>query len=278
MYCGVHLRCVHGPDGELLEITLDQEKYISEISTIQLEETADRSRVLHEKEKTLYRGLIGALSWCTGQTRPDYSYAVCRLSQRSSSPTVSDALQANKTLAHMQERPLKLRHVKLHGPVQMVGYHDSSWGNGENGKTVGGGLWTLTSGCDGKREMFYLINWKSRTLRRVVKSTFAGDTLACSACVDEMFLISNLMREVVGKGMPFTLRADCASLFDHIYLQKAVSEERLLVELSVIKDAIAAGEGTNLEWVPTNSQLADALTNSHYNYKFLTALSNAILP
>ena len=113
----------------------------------------------------------------------------------------------------------------------MVGYHDSSWGNGENGKTVGGWLWTLTSGCDGKRDTFCLINWKLRTLRRVVKSTFAEETLACSACVNEMFLISNWMREVVGKGMPFTLRTDCALLFDHIYLQKAVSEKRLLVEL-----------------------------------------------
>ena len=136
----------------------------------------------------------------------------------------------------------------------------------------------LTSGCDGKREMFCLINWKSRTLRRVVKSTFAGETLACSACVDEMFLISNWMREFVGKGMPVTLQTDCASLFDHIYLQKAVSEKRLLVELSVIKEAIAAGEVTNLKWVPTNSQLADTLTKSGDNYKFLTALSNAILP
>ena len=93
-----------------------------------------------------------------------------------------------------------------------------------------------------------------------------------------MFLISNLMREIVGKGMPVTIRTDCASLLDHIYLQKPVSEKRLLVELSVMKDAIAADEVMNLERVPTNSQLADALTKSGYNYRFLRTLSNAILP
>ena len=35
VYCGVHLQCVHGLDGEKLEITLHQEKYISKISMIQ---------------------------------------------------------------------------------------------------------------------------------------------------------------------------------------------------------------------------------------------------
>ena len=80
-----------------------------------------------------------------------------------------------------------------------------------------------------------------------------------------MFLISNLMHDVTGKRMPVTLRTYCASLFHHIYLQKTVSGKCLLVELSVIKDMIAPANVTNLEWVPTNSQLAEALTKSGYN-------------
>ena len=35
VYCCVHLRCVHGFHGELLEITLYQEKYIAKISMTQ---------------------------------------------------------------------------------------------------------------------------------------------------------------------------------------------------------------------------------------------------
>ena len=168
-------------------------------------------------------------------------------------PPKKDTLQANKTLTHMQKRALKLQYVKLHSPVRMVRYHDSSWGNGENGKTMGGWLWTLTFECDGKRDPFCLIKWKSRTLRRVVKSTFVAETLACSACVDDMFLMSNLMHDVVGIQMQIALRTDCGSFFDHIYLQKAISEKRLLLELSVIKDVIASGKVTNMERVETNS-------------------------
>ena len=125
-------------DGNLIEITLDQQKYIDEIAEIYLEESTDRGRLLNAKETTLDRGLIGALSWCTGQTRPDFSYSLGHLSQRSSKPTVSDALQANKTLQHMRKRSPFIRFPKLSGPVRLIGYHDSSWGNGEEGKTVGG--------------------------------------------------------------------------------------------------------------------------------------------
>ena len=59
-------------------------------------------------------------------------------------------------------------------------------------------------------------------LRRVVQSTFAGETLACSACVDDVFLMSNLIREITGATIPVTLRTDCASLYDHIYKKKAL--------------------------------------------------------
>ena len=278
VYCGARLRCIRDDTGQLIEVTLDQETYIADIPCIVLKENADRSRQLEEHEKTLYRGLIGALSWCTGQTRPDFAFATCRLSQRSSQPTVADALLANKILEQMKRRPIRLRFPKLDGTVRMVGYHDASWGNGEGGKTIGGWIWTLISSCDGKRELFCPINWKSRTLWRVDKSTFAGETLACSACVDDVFLMSNLIREITGATIPVTLRTDCASLHDHIYKKKAVTEKRLMVELAVINDAIQHGEVINLEWVSTNCQLADALTKAGFNYKFYHAISNAIVP
>ena len=278
VFCGVHLECKRDDDGNLVEITLDQQKYIDEIAEISLEESTDRGRLLNMKEITLYCGLIGALSWCTGQTRPDFSYSVCHLSQRSSKPTVSDALQANKTLQHMRKRSLFIRFPKLSGPVRLVGYHDSSWGNGEEGITVGGWLWTIASVGEDKKERFCLINWKSRTLRRVVKSTFAGETLACSACLDDLFLTLNVVTEITKMRVSVTLRTDCASLFDHIYLHKAVSEKRLLIELAVIREAITSGEVTNPEWVATQAQLADALTKSWYSSIFSDSLRNAVLP
>ena len=83
-------------------------------------------------------------------------------------------------------------------PVRLIGYHVASLGNGEDGKTIGGWMFMLVSTCEGKREMFCPLNWRSKTLRRVVKSTFAGETLACSACLDGIFLMTNLVFEIAG--------------------------------------------------------------------------------
>ena len=78
-----------------------------------------------------------------------------------------------------------------------------------------------------------------------MKSTFAPEKLACSACLDILFLLSSLLREMVGTTIRATVRTGCASLFYHIYLQKAVTEKRVLIELAVIRDAIQNGEVTN---------------------------------
>ena len=72
--------------------------------------------------------------------------------------------------------------------------------------------------------------------------------------LDDISLMSNLIREITGATIPVTLRSDRASLYDHIYQKKAVTEKRLMVELAVINDAIRHGEVTNLEWVSTNCQ------------------------
>ena len=91
-----------------------------------------------------------------------------------------------------------------------MGYQDASWGNGKDGKTTGVWIWTLVTECDGKRELFCTLNWRSKSLRRMVKSTFAGETLACSACHDDTFLMTNLIREITGRTISVTLLTDCA--------------------------------------------------------------------
>ena len=45
VFCGVHLECKRDDDGNLNEITLNQQKYIDEIAEIFLEESTDRGRL-----------------------------------------------------------------------------------------------------------------------------------------------------------------------------------------------------------------------------------------
>ena len=57
----------------------------------------------------------------------------------------------------------------------------------------------------------------------------------------------SILLEIVGTTIPTTLRTECASLFDHIYLQKTVTEKGFPTELAVFRYAIANGEVTNLQ-------------------------------
>ena len=91
-------------------------------------------------------------------------------------------------------------------------------------------------------------------------------------------LFSCVICEIAGMLILPTLRTDCAPLYDHIYLQKTVSEKRLLIELVVIRDTIKCGQGSNLEWVSTKEHLGDALTKADYKYKFVDTIAKSLLP
>ena len=91
----------------------------------------------------------------------------------------------------------------------------------------------LTNLCD-----FGIISWRCRTLRRVVKSTVAGETLALSDLLDEMISLQQTLGLVLGWTPRAIARTDCQSLYDYIYRGKNVSEKHLHVELCVIKEMV----------------------------------------
>ena len=85
--------------------------------------------------------------------------------------------------------------------------------------------------------------------------------------MDELFLLKSLFNDTFGRmknknicDSPPTLYTDCRSLYDHVKNRKLpVSEKRLMVELSALSESVENGEVV-LHWVPTDVQLADALT------------------
>ena len=60
--------------------------------------------------------------------------------------------------------------------------------------------------------------------------------------------------------LPIKCIADCKSLLDAIKSNKLVSEKRLRLELSAIKENLSKGHVTHVKWVEANEQLVDCLT------------------
>ena len=66
-------------------------------------------------------------------------------------------------------------------------------------------------------------------------------------------------------------RTYCMSLHDHIVKGKQVSEERLHVELSMLKEVVEKKE-CEIEWVETAEELSDCLTKHMVAHRLLAVM------
>ena len=70
------------------------------------------------------------------------------------------------------------------------------------------------------------MKWHAKQLRRVVRSTFAGETLIASEALDEVIHMAEIW-SVLGKGTVRTLlRTDSRSLYDHVHLKGSCKEKK----------------------------------------------------
>ena len=85
----------------------------------------------------------------------------------------------------------------MEGEVQLIVYCNAAWGNVDSGKTGGGIFIALTTtNPQGENEQFCPVNWHAKQLRRVVRSTFARETLIASAAMDEVIYTAEIWSEL----------------------------------------------------------------------------------
>ena len=122
------------------------------------------------------------------------------------------------------------------------------------------------------------MNWHAKRLRRVVRSTFAGEPLIASGALDEIIYTAEMWSELENGMVRTTLRTDSRSLYDHTHVKGSCKEMRLVVELNALKEALRNGQLSNLEWVETEKQLADRLTKHMTALSMLKTLNSRALP
>ncbi|CAB4022652.1 Hypothetical predicted protein [Paramuricea clavata] len=148
-----------------------------------------------------------------------------------------------------------------------------------NGGSQGGYLVLLV----GESGRFSPIWWNSKKIRRVVRSTLAAETLALAEGIDNSIFLCTLLAELMyGKPyptmFPIECYTDCNSLYEALKSVKSVSEKRLRLDISSIKELIEAKQITSVNWCSTNRQLADSLTKKGASPKVLrNALETGIL-
>ena len=212
------------------------------------------------------------------------------------SPVIGDLLHVNKTLSKIKTSPLCIFYPRL-GDVEkckLYCFSDASLNNLQSGKSAGGFLVCLVNSAGQSCPLF----WKSKTLRRVVRSTLAAETTAMvdvldigyyfSYCLSEMLYcrqsdsLSNRIHNVSSfycdKVLPIVAFTDNESLYRNSYATTMVNEYRLRIDLAIIKQMLEKRELEGIHWLSSGKQLADCLTKQGANpLKLLCALESGKL-
>jgi hypothetical protein len=182
------------------------------------------------------------------------------LSTSTTGATQSEVSRANKVVRRLKSDRVQLvyEHLGDMQNVELVCYADASYGNLRGGASQGGYV-IFMKGTNGK---YSPICWRSRKLKRIAKSTMAAECQALSEGADEVFAIRGFLRELMGTeiNLPIVMRTDNNNLAQSAYSTKMVSDKRLQMDISLLREMLEKEELKAVEWVPTEGQLADCLT------------------
>ena len=263
------------------KITLDQIDFIKSIEPIPI--SRDRQLQNHEKcnesESTSYRQLVGKLNWVANQSRPDICFDVCQLSSTMKGPIVSDLIKANKVLRKIKDSPLVITFPNL-GNIEkgiIKCYSDASLANLPSGNSTGGYVIFLA----GENNLVSPIAWKSKTLRRVVRSTISAEASAMIDALDLSYFISQVLSEILDPNIkienkklsltiPIVAFTDNKSLYRNAHSTTMADEHRLRIDHAAIKQMLSHNELQGFIWVPAEKQLADCLAKQGANPLNLT--------
>lgn len=258
-YVGMDIATVGGV------VQVHQHSYIDNLQPVHLQTTrgVQRDSPLNETERDQLRSKIGQILWVAKQTRPDVMFDTCSLASNIKNATVQSIHEVNKVVRKLKSEKVTLKFQNLgnSNDLSLVVFSDASLGNLPDGGTQGGALIALM----GKSGKFSPLFWQSKKIRRVVRSTLAGETLAMSDGIDNAMFLAMLYSELTtGKAdlnsLPLICVTDNHSLFDAVKSTKQVTEKRLRLEISSIKELLQANKIKEVCWSEAKSQLADCLT------------------
>ena len=132
-----------------------------------------------------------------------------------------------------------------------------------------------------------LLNWHSKRIRRVARSSLAAETLGLSDTVGNgvyrwQWSLFELLPELLFNDpycIPVEVMSDSKSLYGVLHSKKNVSEKCLRIDTVLLKEFIDNKSVTKIHYVPSQNQLANVLTKrTALSRELLNTLSKGVLP
>ncbi|CAE7322055.1 RE2, partial [Symbiodinium sp. CCMP2456] len=278
-YTGAEIR--QHPD---FSIEVTQEAYVDKLEEVCTKPFGKASDFLNEP--TLMRACCGQLAWVANHSRPDQTFLASYLQGIQDKALVSHLDLYNKAVREMKARKVSLRFPSV--PVdrwRLLAITDAGWGVRANGESQGGLLLCL---CDKdvleqKPGKTWVIEWSSKKLRRVVRSSTAAETLAAQNGLDSIEFAQAFLQEVlVGMSprqfqqwVPETqsgLVIDSKSLYDALTRSACSSalamEKRLAIDYAIARACLAERNVLPF-WTNNLQMISDCLTKLRGNKEIL---------
>ena len=260
--------------------SINQIKYIQTLEPIEITEKRKQNQndPLNKSEIKSLRSLIGKLNWVTTQTRPDIAFDLRVLASRMHEGTVKDIVEANKLLKRTKSEEVLIKFPKLKNLEQckLVVYSDSSYANLKDCGSQGARVIFLVD----EENKAALLNWNSKRLRRVVRSTLTSETLALSDAVDTAYMLNHMISQLIfndERKLKIHCMVDSRSLVENVRTSHTLEEKRLLVDMAALRES-KDNEEIEIEWIETKENLANPLTKkSAYTGKLLEVMRNGSL-
>ena len=219
-----------------------------------------------DEQKEMFRTAVGQLTRLAGISRPEISFHVCVAASVSSTATVTDAIHLNKVIKRIRNSVSFITFPSLDfNSISVRVYTDGSFNSLPNGYSQGGQIAFLVD----KHNNSSPIAWNSTKLRRVVRSALAAETLSfCDGCELGQYLYEMFRHINPALKPPVQGFVDSQSLYETLGTVSQVSDRRLRVEVSALRQMIDQGD-IHVNWLPKGKQLADVLTKNTASDKLL---------
>ena len=289
-FCGTQM--TQAMDGSSVSFNL--EKYIHQMKPLTIEKSRKQqpNERVTPREQSQLLGLLGALAWPSFQTQPHLAASVSLAQSASASANISDLLEVNKTLRFAKETANTHLVIRSHGSLHKIRfgmYCDATWATRPDGSSQGGWLIFVANTDEinnGKPFPLTVIDWASKRLTRVCRSSLAAEAQTLAMAVDSLEWLKCLFALMIWPNqrpdnediMKWLGESPCITDARALYdasVSKApgmkLAEKRAAIEIKMSCERMAALAGM-LRWCNSHQQLADGMTKTSARLKLAVEL------
>lgn len=207
-------------------------------------------------QQHLYRGIIGALLYLSGTSRPDIAAATSILSRKNSSPSLRDWNEAKRVLRYIngsKHLVLKLGNDNHHSDNKLIGYADADHAGDLLERKSNSGYVFLYSGA--------LISWACRKQTSVAISSTEAEYIALCEAVQEAVVLRRLLQSIgYSQLVPTTIYEDNQSCMKLVTCER-IGRRSKHIETQYHYSREQKEKGTiELKYCPTEDMAADLFT------------------